>query len=60
MNWEFWGEHWFLSICALCVCYEVVFGVRVVVCRVFRTINITVRGWPPAHLDGDGDWSPKE
>ena len=24
--------------------------------RVLRSINIAVRGWPPEHLDADGDF----
>lgn len=27
--------------------------------RVMRTLNVVVRGWPPAHLDADGDWKPE-
>ncbi len=26
--------------------------------RGLRTINVATRGWPPAHLDADGDWKP--
>ncbi len=24
-----------------------------------RTLNITAKGWPPPHLDADGDFKPK-
>lgn len=34
--------------------------VRSVVCRVLCSINIALRGWPPSHLDGYGDWKPGE
>ena len=27
--------------------------------RVLRTIKVTSRGWPPSHLDADGDWKPE-
>ena len=27
--------------------------------RTVRCINIVVRGWPPAHLDADGDLKPE-
>lgn len=27
--------------------------------RILRSINIAIRGWPPAHLDADGDWKPE-
>jgi hypothetical protein len=39
----------FLAYCALTL------GARVVG-RTYRTIMVCVRGWPPAHLDADGDW----
>ena len=27
--------------------------------RLTRTIMVALRGWPPAHLDADGDWPPQ-
>lgn len=27
--------------------------------RLFRHLNVRARGWPPAHLDADGDWKPE-
>jgi hypothetical protein len=24
--------------------------------RILRTVLVVARGWPPAHLDADGDW----
>ena len=26
--------------------------------RLLRTIKVVVRGWPPEHLDADGDFKP--
>jgi hypothetical protein len=26
--------------------------------RLLRTIHVTKHGWPPEHLDADGDWRP--
>ena len=28
--------------------------------RMLRTINIAVRGWPPSHLDADGDFQEQD
>jgi hypothetical protein len=28
--------------------------------RLMRHLNVRRAGWPPAHLDADGDWKPKE
>ncbi len=27
--------------------------------RILRTINVWKHGWPPEHLDADGDWKPE-
>lgn len=24
--------------------------------RFFRVVKVLIRGWPPEHLDADGDW----
>lgn len=26
--------------------------------RFMRHLNVRKHGWPPAHLDADGDWKP--
>lgn len=26
--------------------------------RILRSANVALRGWPPPHLDADGDWKP--
>lgn len=58
--WMFWSEHWFLAWCALWLCWPVVALPSFVINRVLRTIKVVCRGWPPAHLDADGDWRPEE
>lgn len=30
-----------------------------VINRIIRNRNIAARGWPPSHLDADGDWKPE-
>jgi hypothetical protein len=27
--------------------------------RILRTISVRKHGWPPEHLDADGDWKPQ-
>lgn len=29
-----------------------------IISRILRTINVLSRGWPPDHLDADGDHKP--
>lgn len=63
--YAFAGEHWFLTWCALWLVWGLVWlaGTAMLVSfrainRVLRTIMVAIRGWPPAHLDADGDWPP--
>jgi len=28
--------------------------------RLYRVIMVALRGWPPDHLDADGDWKPEQ
>lgn len=50
--WNFWHEHYFLAFWAI-------YFVPSIALRTLRAINIVIRGWPPAHLDADGDWMKK-
>lgn len=50
---------------SLIMLYTVLFfvtnGILKISSRFLRFLNIAFRGWPPAHLDADGDWnSPKK
>lgn len=58
---SFAAEHWFLAWCMLWLLWPVVtlpsLAFRLIN-RTYRVINIAIRGWPPAHLDADGDWRP--
>lgn len=33
--------------------------VLLIISRLYRATMICVRGWPPNHLDADGDWKPE-
>jgi hypothetical protein len=43
-----------LVLCATSMCYAALAVARIVV----RMVMVILRGWPPAHLDADGDWKP--
>lgn len=65
MDWNFLGEHWFLTWSALWLAWGAIWLpiaaasiAAKLVTRILRTVKVTVRGWPPAHLDADGDWRP--
>ncbi len=45
--------HGFLQFLLLCSAYYLLRFI-------LRGIIICVRGWPPAHLDADGDWQRRE
>ena len=48
--------HWILSSILV---YVLIHGTINLVARLIRMLNIAFRGWPPAHLDGYGDWKPE-
>ena len=59
---SFAAEHWFLLWCALWL--PVLAGgllvglIKTILVRTYRLIMVLLRGWPPAHVDADGDWRP--
>ena len=59
--WTFWDSHTFLAWCALWLVWGVIPILTMVLSlfiRTYRVIMVSLRGWPPAHLDADGDWKP--
>lgn len=62
---ELMHEHWFVTWCALWLVWGVFWiaaailnCVFLAINRLLRTVKVLCRGWPPAHLDADGDWRP--
>lgn len=56
---QFVGEHWFLTFLALVFAYGLAALALKLVVRLFRMLTVMARGWPPEHLDADGDWKPE-
>lgn len=60
---KFMDEHWILGFFIICsVYYAVVLPFKLtasLLSRWMRHKNIVAQGWPPAHLDADGDWKPE-
>ena len=59
--WDFWNLHPFLAWCALWLVWGVIPIAGMVLSlfiRTYRVVMVGVRGWPPGHLDADGDWKP--
>ena len=63
--WQYFDLHPFIGWCALWLMWGVFWVMAVglnlvfrIINRVLRAINVTFRGWPPSHLDLDGDWQP--
>jgi hypothetical protein len=40
-------------------CIVLFFSIHLI-CRFFRFLNIMVHGWPPPHIDADGDFGEDE
>jgi len=49
--WTFCG----VAILVSLILYYLVNGIVRIVSRFFRMIMVSLRGWPPSHLDADGD-----
>ncbi len=65
--WEFFNQHYFLAWFALWLVWGVFWIIAIatecvlkLVNRILRTIKVCARGWPPEHLDADGDWKPEQ
>lgn len=54
---KFVGENPIFTFFAL---WLVLGAARFIFNRTMRTLNVGLRGWPPAHLDADGDWKQTE
>jgi len=53
---EWCGRHPIITILALWSIVELILkGLS----RTYRMIMVSARGWPPPHLDADGDWKPE-
>lgn len=55
--WKFTHEHWIVVSIIVYLTIEVMARL---ISRLYRVIMVCSRGWPPAHLDADGDWEPEE
>lgn len=47
-----------LAFWVLVIAYFLVVVVARLFGRVLRMVMVALHGWPPAHLDADGDWRP--
>lgn len=52
-------NHPFLTFIALMMVAQVLWYPFRIINRWIRHRNIVARGWPPEHLDADGDFKPK-
>ncbi len=66
--YQFAGEHWFLTWSAMWLLWGVYALLEIAFRRLLftlpnrllRTIKVLFRGWPPEHLDADGDFKEDE
>lgn len=54
------GTNPFLAFCVLWLIGCIAGVIFKIVNRILRTIRVARAGWPPPHLDADGDWKPAE
>jgi hypothetical protein len=65
--YTFAGEHYFLAWSALWLIWGAVYlavlaiAMPIKLCsRILRAVMVSARGWPPEHLDADGDFRPED
>lgn len=63
--WEFAMEHWFITFLLVGGAVSGVVGILYAVLfrlpnRLIRHLNIRKAGWPPPHVDADGDFKKKD
>lgn len=51
IEWMF--KHYILSFILMIVFMSLTVQI---INRMIRSVNILFQGWPPSHLDADGDW----
>lgn len=49
----------FLAVVLILLIETLVSSLHNIVSRLFRMTMVTIHGWPPSHLDADGDWKPE-
>lgn len=54
--WKFWYDSPFLSFASILGFISIANSILFTIRRVLRALNISFRGWPPVHLDADGDF----
>ena len=61
--WDFMSENpiqtFILVIFVFTAFGSVLFTMRFCWNRLLRHLNVRKAGWPPVHLDADGDWKPE-
>lgn len=58
--YAFAGEHPVLTFILAIIASSVICYPLKIVNRMIRHMNIRKAGWPPTHLDADGDWKEEE
>lgn len=57
----FLAQQWFFGFMIILTLGVIIERIVTYVGRFFtRTMMVIFRGWPPSHLDADGDWPEKE
>ncbi len=55
--WTWTSDHPYLTFILAIVLISAVSRLALIpVTRLYRVVMVSIRGWPPPHLDADGDW----
>jgi len=59
--WQYFNDNWFMALLAGMALYGIGYALLFrLPNRIIRSRNIKNQGWPPEHLDADGDFKQEE
>jgi hypothetical protein len=56
---KFYTSGFWIFIGSVIIMSLIINGILKIFTRIYRMIMVSRKGWPPSHLDADGDWKPK-
>jgi hypothetical protein len=58
--YDFLDKHAIFAFFIIYIIYIVSEMLIKIIIRFYRMVMVGLRGWPPHHLDGDGDWKKEK
>ena len=55
-TYQFFDKHWFLALCTITYIFGSIALLVKFLMYCLKSLMVLIRGWPPQHLDADGDF----